>query len=58
MVFCRPLSSGEEKQQGESEENADTGFETMTVSKQDITLQQSYPAQRFSGPGSRRSADP
>ena len=45
MVFCRPLSSGEEKQQGESEENADTGFETMTVSKQDITLQQSYPAQ-------------
>lgn len=40
-VVCRPLSSGEEKQQ---EEN-DAGLETMTVDKQDITLQQSYPAQ-------------
>lgn len=32
------------RQHEQQEENA-TGFETMTVSKQDITLEQSYPAQ-------------
>ena len=44
-VVCRPLSSGEEKQQDGSEDNAAASFETMTVAKQDITLEQSYPAQ-------------
>ena len=44
-VVCRPLSRGEEKLQDESEENVAAGFETMKVSKQDITLEQSYPAQ-------------
>jgi len=43
-VVCRPLSSGEEKQQDGSEDNAAASFETMTVAKQDITLEQSYPA--------------
>lgn len=33
------------RQQEQQEENAAAGFETMTVSKQDITLEQSYPAQ-------------
>ena len=32
-------------QQGAEEEAPASGFETMTVSKQDITLEQSYPAQ-------------
>ena len=33
------------RQQGAEEEAPASGFETMTVSKQDITLEQSYPAQ-------------
>jgi len=33
------------RQQEQQEENAAASFETMTVSKQDITLEQSYPAQ-------------
>lgn len=37
MVGCR--------QQGTEEESPASGFETITVSKQDITLEQSYPAQ-------------
>ena len=32
-------------QQGSEEKTPATDFETMTVSKQDITLEQSYPAQ-------------
>jgi multidrug efflux pump subunit AcrA (membrane-fusion protein) len=32
-------------QQGAEEKTPATDFETMTVSKQDITLEQSYPAQ-------------
>ena len=44
-VVCRPLSSGEGKQQEQQEDNVAASFETMTVSKQDITLEQSYPAQ-------------
>ena len=33
------------RQQEQQEENVTASFETMTVSKQDITLEQSYPAQ-------------
>ena len=33
------------RQQEQQEENVAASFETMTVSKQDITLEQSYPAQ-------------
>ena len=33
------------RQQGEDRENDNQNFETMTVAKKDITLQQSYPAQ-------------
>ena len=33
------------REQGAEEESPASGFETMTVSKRDITLEQSYPAQ-------------
>ena len=45
LVMMIALTMAGCRQQGKGEENATQNFETMKVAKQDITLQQSYPAQ-------------
>ena len=45
FILATALAMAGCRQQGAEEEAPASGFETMTVSKQDITLEQSYPAQ-------------
>ena len=45
FIFVAALAITGCRQQGAEEEASVTEFETMTVSRQDITLEQSYPAQ-------------